>query len=670
MGKNVFFSILVTAFLLISSTYLSAQMEFRYLTGWGTALRDINSSGQAVTAGTVFDFATSTQTPMDSVVLELYNINDNGDLTGAMELDVEGTIIMQPAYKIGDTWLTTGYFPGFNSYANFSIGQISENGTYVAGQMSPDAATIFDAFLYNTSTMVLERIADPANEYSAGYTVNDQGIIGGWYDPQPMGTLRVPAYMTAGPVVTPVMEALPTESTSNQVSAINNSNIMVGDRDNKPFIFDLTTETFTEFEIPDGYESATFTSVSENGIAVGFCQIWTPEGPDREAIVYHPSLGFQPVFIKDILEDNGVSITTADGKLGTAIAISPDGNYVCGWENGQYMFASGWAVNFNDLLTSTCYIECPEDIEIIDLSGSAVVEYSLTISCDENPNAAIVFVSGLESGSVFPLGTTEVVHYLTDGDGATVLNTCSFTVTIIDEYCNPSNIYNYAEPITLVEVAGINNPSSELATVDYEDFTNIAGNVAIGHTYTATFKGYTGGDFTDYFRVFADWDQDGYFDGTNEIYDMGTITNSTGTDAKYTSGELTVPNDALPGQTTMRVIKNWESYTTSPCKITSGIGQIEDYKLNVSSVVNIDKIENETFCIYPNPTNDELNILSDDGTKIVYVELINANGTLVITQKSGQDNLININMRGLNPGIYMLRIVSEDGMESRPIIKQ
>lgn len=77
-------------------------------------------------------------------------------------------------------------------------------------------------------------------------------------------------------------------------------------------------------------------------------------------VVYHPSLGQQPVLISEILADNGIEITSFDGKLGTANAISPDGNYVSGWENGNIDTASGWAIYFDDLLLGTCYIDCPQ----------------------------------------------------------------------------------------------------------------------------------------------------------------------------------------------------------------------------------------------------------------------------------------------------------------------
>src|SRR5690606_14708109 len=56
-------------------------------------------------------------------------------------------------------------------------------------------------------------------------------------------------------------------------------------------------------------------------------------------------LGDAPVFLKDLLIEEGVTITTFDGKLGTGMGISPDGKYICGFDNtAPVFFAAGWVV--------------------------------------------------------------------------------------------------------------------------------------------------------------------------------------------------------------------------------------------------------------------------------------------------------------------------------------
>jgi hypothetical protein len=607
MQKN-YFTLLLFVICLLAAPKAFAQVEYRYVSGFGNAFWDVNDSGKAVQSGGVYDFASSTVTPIDTNSTGLLGINNSGDLIGMMPFTVSGTTIQQPAFKHNNVWTPIGYFTGATVTADASatVYQISENGLYVAGQMAADCCDA-QAFLYNTMTGVLEKLADPANEYSAGYTVNNSGMVGGWYDPQPVGTLRTPAYMTTGSVVTNVSPTAP--NMGGQVGAISNGNLIVGDRDNQPFIFNQTTGVFTAYQTPAGYDNATFTSVSENGIAVGYAQKFGPF-IDREAIVYHASLGSQPVFIKDILAQHGITaLGTFDGKLGTAIAISPDGNYICGWENDRVFFASGWVVNFKNMLISDCYATCPQNIEAISLTGPRAVNYTIPITCPTHPNTSLVLVSGLASGAVFPIDTTVVVHNLVDANG-TVLNTCTFSVILGDQYCSPHGEFMTAEPITSFSLANITNVSSDTSTVIVENFTAQTINLTQGTSYTATIKGMTGGNFTDYLAVFIDWDKNGVFDPATEKYDMGTITNSTGLDTVQTTGTIAVPLTAMTGRTTLRVIKNYDFTPVDACNIYSSFGQAEDYSVNVTVPLATDfKTQNAVIC-FPNPTKDLLNIQS------------------------------------------------------------
>ncbi|MEY4927913.1 MAG: hypothetical protein RI894_2349, partial [Bacteroidota bacterium] len=627
---------------------------------------DINDSGNAVKRGGVYNYATNSFTPIDTNATSLYGINNNGDLLGGMPFLINGTTLEQAAYKTNGVWHPIGFFPNITDQGACSPGQISENGRYIAGQMSPDCCD-YQAFLYNTTTGVLEKIANPANEYSAGYAVNNTGLIGGWYDPQPSGTLRVPAYMTTGSVITAVGPTLPVLSSINQVGAINNSNVMVGDFDGRPFIYNLATNTFSAYNAPTGYDQATFTSISENGIAVGYAQnIGAGGSIEREAIVYHPSLGSQPVFLTTILAAHGIpSVNTFDGKLGTAIAISPDGNFVCGWENGFFAFASGWVINFSNMLISDCYATCPQDINTVSLTGPQVVNYTVPITCPSHPNATVVLASGLASGSLFPIGTTHVVNNLMDTNG-TVLNSCSFNVTIDDHYCNPMNPNQTVEPITLTQFADINNPSSDTSQVNYEDFTAIVGHVMRGTTYNAKFKGLTGGNFSDFISVFVDWNQNGYFDPTTEKYDIGSLTNSTGLDTVELRGTIAIPITAQLGTTTMRVMKNYDAASNVACFIPSGFGQVEDYKLVITDVLATKNTSETNFSHFPNPVNDILTLSCK--MPLTTVTVYNVLGQTELQTKPNSLTT-EVSLAQLPTGTYFVKMCSQNSEKTVKIHK-
>ena len=413
MKKNTFLikSLFLGAALFFASN-TQAQVELKILTEMGTRFNDVNDSGTGITQDQYYDFGTDALTDIEPEATGLNAINNNGEVSGSMYYD-EPNFILQPAVKKDNVWVPIGWFPDSNpSESSFSTYGISPNGKYVTGQMSKGCCD-FGTFLYDTETQELFEIFDPNGEALAGYTVNNDGIVGGWLDqPNSGGTLRVPAYFNKDGEINLIPDGQSPTIQVNAINDINSSNIMVGDFDGKPFIFDLATETFTTFAAPSG-NSATFTSISDNGIAVGYDDV---DFQVREAIIYHPNLGSQPVYLKDVLSDLGVTIDTPDGKMGTAIAISPNGNYVVGWVNGPPMYAEGWIVNLDDLILGTTTLETttvayyPNPVkDVLNLNTkeaiNSVAVYSVTgqivdnVSISEN-NTQVDF-SNLASGVYF-----------------------------------------------------------------------------------------------------------------------------------------------------------------------------------------------------------------------------------------------------------------------------
>ncbi len=174
------------------------------------------------------------------------------------------------------------------------------------------------------------------------------------------------------------------------------------------------------------------------------------------------------------------------------------------------------------------------------------------------------------------------------------VSTCSFSAEIAmsnvievslsfnkpECYCiagNPSAV----ESITYVNFGDIDNISSaSYLSAGYEDFTNQSTTVSPGESIEIILKGHTGGDFTNYFTVFIDWNQNGILDDDGEIYQIGSIKNSNGLDTVSLTGNIEVPIDALPGNTRMRIRKDFAQYFMDPCA-NLFLGQSEDYTLTV-----------------------------------------------------------------------------------------
>lgn len=150
------------------------------------------------------------------------------------------------------------------------------------------------------------------------------------------------------------------------------------------------------------------------------------------------------------------------------------------------------------------------------------------------------------------------------------------------------------EPITKVDFVDINNSSNpEInGSSALEDFTSITGHVYTNETYTISVEGNTNGNKTSYFAVWIDWDRNGLWDNPNEVYQIGSIHNSTGTDGKKATAQIHVPIEAEKGITKMRVVKSDTDFPNSPC-VSFANGQAEDYIIDIGL----------SGCMYPNYTN-------------------------------------------------------------------
>lgn len=202
-----------------------------------------------------------------------------------------------------------------------------------------------------------------------------------------------------------------------------------------------------------------------------------------------------------------------------------------------------------------------------------------TIEVDNDGEAGMT-ISGLDNLSTYDF-------YITSNCNDSDSNVAGpVTASTIDTYCQPEITFS-VEPITLVNIANISNVTDALldGTPAYENFTDMIIEVNQEGNYSIAIEGNTGGDFENFFTVFVDWNQNEILDDESEMYEIGSIENSTGTDAQQATGIIQVPSDAMLGETRLRVYKNYSVYETDPCA-SNGFGQVEDYTINVSEATN------------------------------------------------------------------------------------
>ncbi|SDX56037.1 GEVED domain-containing protein [Aequorivita viscosa] len=235
-------------------------------------------------------------------------------------------------------------------------------------------------------------------------------------------------------------------------------------------------------------------------------------------------------------------------------------------------------------------------------------------------------------------------------------------------YCSPLN-FVFVEPITNVEIADIAHRSSaEPTSPPHEVFTDIIGNLNQGETYEITLEGFTGadGEWNNFFTVFIDWNQNNVFNDTGEMYEIGSIFDSSGTDGNQLMGSITVPQDAEIGSTVMRVLKAYDTSPIDPCS-DYGYGQVEDYTINVLDALGNDDFTLNKITYFPNPTENEINIKSD--LPLSKITIYDIAGKVIQVIKPDSNN-VQLDLSYLSNGIYLAKVITKQEVQTFKIIKE
>jgi len=235
-------------------------------------------------------------------------------------------------------------------------------------------------------------------------------------------------------------------------------------------------------------------------------------------------------------------------------------------------------------------------------------------------------------------------------------------------YCSVSA--TTSEPITSVTFADITNASDPNASSSYENFLFKVGNLERGKEYKITVKGNTAGSWkVSTFTAFIDWNQNGTLDNANEIYRIGFVKGSTGMDDQFAELTIKVPEDAVVGNTRLRLLKvNSPStfamfWPTGACG-NYNYGQVEDYTLKVTEALATGETSFNRVQLYPNPVKDVLTVSSNK--KVNSISIYNTAGQLVKTVQ----NANTVNMNNLSAGVYVVKTDVEGKTETFKVIKK
>ncbi|WP_426493551.1 M4 family metallopeptidase [Hymenobacter sp. 102] len=203
------------------------------------------------------------------------------------------------------------------------------------------------------------------------------------------------------------------------------------------------------------------------------------------------------------------------------------------------------------------------------------------------------------------------------------------------------------------------------ADAGYYNGTATSTSIAAGSSQTISFSaGYASTAYTEYWKVYIDYNQDGDFADSGETVVSGSSA-STGT----LTGTFTVPTTAKSGATRLRVVMSDASATTS-CNSYS-YGETEDYTVNITggafapqgvATINGSSLSNsveKSVTLFPNPASEVLSISLGSKAAVVSATVTDLRGARVAGARfeGGQ-----LHVAGLAKGIYLLTV--SDGQKS------
>ena len=223
--------------------------------------------------------------------------------------------------------------------------------------------------------------------------------------------------------------------------------------------------------------------------------------------------------------------------------------------------------------------------------------------------------------------------------------------------CTPdvANSYWYKR-ISNVTFNGNSNNSS--GNTGYEDFSSIVHDVKKGETHQILITDSFDGNYYATYAVYIDYNNDGSFNGFNEIAAQGAPGGDIFT------GNIQIPTDNIiyNEPLKMRVVASYGG-TFSSCGLFDG--EIEDYSIQIQSEslhVN-DEVALQNISTFPNPVSNELNISFKNKNNSEYTfEVYSINGKLIQADKNTNafGSVKKLDVSNLSSGFYLLKVINEN----------
>jgi PKD repeat protein len=181
------------------------------------------------------------------------------------------------------------------------------------------------------------------------------------------------------------------------------------------------------------------------------------------------------------------------------------------------------------------------------------------------------------------VGTYDVTLVATNAAGSDTETKTDYINVSSVPYCTSSGGSQSYEYISRVVVADLNNQSG---ASPYTDYTSLVAHVTQGNSVSVSLTpGFTGSSYTEYWRIWID------YNGDHDFADTGEQAFS-GSGSSVVSGSFTVPTSSLIGATRMRVSMSYSTYP--PYCGTFTYGEVEDYTVQISGTTPQPPVANFT----------------------------------------------------------------------------
>jgi len=251
------------------------------------------------------------------------------------------------------------------------------------------------------------------------------------------------------------------------------------------------------------------------------------------------------------------------------------------------------------------------------------------------------------------------------GTSATLIVDLDVMLTITNNVCPSVANTDYLTSTEGVVFNTINNLNTGKPS-GYSDYTAITTDVNRESSYDLTVYANSDGNYQIITYVWIDWNQNCSFDDAGEQYDLGQSADIVNDPTANSPLSVTIPNEALLGNTTMRVTTKYTDPNANQFPTSCEMGhdaEVEDYTINVLTSLSVDEFSIDSFVIYPNPNNGEFTVKLNSSSNTINVTVYDIRGRQIYENTFDNASSFNqtINIGSVQSGMYLVKV--RDGIK-------